>query len=146
MELVFATRHVKLYHTDCLDWLGQQQPETIHAVVTDPPYGMLEYSPEHLGKMRNGRGGVWRIPPTIGGSKRAPLPRFTVLSNSDVDALRKYFNTWAQRLMPALVPGAHVIVASSPLLSYVLSDAVLQAGFEKRGEVVRLVRTLRGGD
>jgi site-specific DNA-methyltransferase (adenine-specific) len=29
---------------DCLNWLREQQPNTIHAVVTDPPYGLFEYS------------------------------------------------------------------------------------------------------
>ena len=48
--------------------------------------------------------------------------------------------------MPKLVPGAHVIVASNPLLSYIASGALAEAGLERRGEVVRLTMTLRGGD
>jgi site-specific DNA-methyltransferase (adenine-specific) len=39
-----------------------------------------------------------------------------------------------------------VIVASNPLLSHVVSFALYEAGLERRGEVVRLVMTLRGGD
>ena len=26
---------------DCTDWLRRQAPNSIHAVVTDPPYGLL---------------------------------------------------------------------------------------------------------
>lgn len=48
--------------------------------------------------------------------------------------------------MPALVPGANVVVASNPLLSYVVSSALARAGLERRGEIVRLVMTMRGGD
>jgi site-specific DNA-methyltransferase (adenine-specific) len=44
------------------------------------------------------------------------------------------------------VPGANVVVASNPLLSYLVSAAVARAGLERRGEIVRLVTTLRGGD
>ena len=33
-----------LYHADCFDWLGQQEDNSIHAVVTDPPYGIHEYT------------------------------------------------------------------------------------------------------
>ena len=45
-----------------------------------------------------------------------------------------------------LVPGAHVLLASNPLLSHRVAHAVCRAGFERRGEVVRLVMTMRGGD
>jgi site-specific DNA-methyltransferase (adenine-specific) len=48
--------------------------------------------------------------------------------------------------MPALVPGAHVLIASNPLISQTLAKAVSRCGFERRGEIIRLVRTLRGGD
>jgi len=48
--------------------------------------------------------------------------------------------------MRVLVPGAHVLVASNPLLSYIVSQALVDAGLERRGEIIRLVMTLRGGD
>lgn len=48
--------------------------------------------------------------------------------------------------MPKLVPGAHVVVASNPLLSYMVSGALAEAGLDRRGEVIRLTMTLRGGD
>lgn len=48
--------------------------------------------------------------------------------------------------MPVLVPGAHVIVASNPLLSHRVAWALGEAGFERRGELARLVMTMRGGD
>jgi DNA modification methylase len=136
----------QVFLDDCLDWLERQPRQSIHAVLTDPPYGMLEYSPGQIRKLRAGRGGVWRIPPSIGGSKRAPLPRFTVLQERDFKALYEFFLGFGKRLLPALVPGGHVAIASSPLLSHNVSQALVDAGFEKRGEIVRLVRTLRGGD
>jgi site-specific DNA-methyltransferase (adenine-specific) len=46
--------------------------------------------------MKTGRGGVWRIPPSIGGSQRAPLPRFTGLTPVDVDNMRSFFYDWAK--------------------------------------------------
>ena len=49
-------------------------------------------------------------------------------------------------LLPALVPGANVVVASHPLVSFVVAGALARAGLERRGEIVRLVTTLRGGD
>ena len=43
-------RSTTLVQADCLDWLGQQEPNSIHAVVTDPPYGLVEYSPKEQKK------------------------------------------------------------------------------------------------
>jgi len=37
-------------------------------------------------------------------------------------------------------------VASNPLLSHIVSNAMAEAGLERRGEVIRLVMTMRGGD
>jgi site-specific DNA-methyltransferase (adenine-specific) len=114
--------------------------------VTDPPYGLVEYAVNQQEKLRNGRGGVWRIPPSFDGNKRSPLPRFTVLSSGEIDELARFFFDWARLLLPVLVPGANVVVASNPLLSYVVSGALARAGLERRGEIVRLVMTMRGGD
>ena len=135
-----------IVHTDCLDWLSTCEPRTIHAVVTDPPYGLVEYSSLEQGKLRAGRGGVWRIPPSFDGARRSPLPRFTTLSDRDKEALEAFFETWARLLLPALVPGANVVVATNPLLSYLVSGALARGGLERRGELVRLVTTMRGGD
>jgi len=107
---------------------------------------MLEYSPEQMRKLRNGHGGVWRIPPAIGGHRRRPLPRFTVLDGKDIAALYSFFQEWGTALHRVLVPGAHVVIATSPLLNHVVSQAMADAKFEKRGEIVRLTQTLRGGD
>ena len=135
-----------LYLEDCLAWLERQSPNSVHAVVTDPPYGLVEYSDMEQTKLRAGRGGVWRIPPSFDGAKRAPLPRFTVLRPTDLDALEQFFLSWGRSLIRVLVPGANVVVASNPLLSYLVSGALSRAGLERRGELVRLVMTMRGGD
>ena len=135
-----------LFEGDCFEWLRQQPENSIHAVVTDPPYGLVEYAPEQQEKLRNGKGGIWRIPPAFDGTKRSPLPRFTVLSRDEVEELARFFFDWGRTLLPVLVPGANVVVASNPLLSYVVSGALARAGLERRGEIVRLVMTMRGGD
>lgn len=142
----FRFNHAILYHADCFDWLERQEENSIHAVVTDPPYGLHEYTPEQQAKLRNGKGGVWRMPPAFDGHQRSPLPRFTTLSTEQLDALRTFFSVWARLLLPRLVPGAHVVLASNPLLSYLVSCALSDAGLERRGEIIRLTMTMRGGD
>ena len=68
------------YHDDAFAWLDRAESCSIEAVVTDPPYGLEEYEPDQLKKLRTGQGGIWRVPPTLDGRRRRPLPRFTVLS------------------------------------------------------------------
>ncbi len=142
-------RHVPLHeflHVDAFDWLAGAEERSIHAVVTDPPYGLVEYSPGQLEKRRNGKGGVWRIPPSFDGSRRQPLPRFTVLKDGDKEGIRSFFGRFATLLYPVLVPGAHVFVATNPLLTHLVIEPFESSGFEIRGTLIRVVHTLRGGD
>src|SRR5579859_6548174 len=139
-----ASYHIFL--TDAFEWMDAQPANSVHAIVTDPPYGLKEYTEVEKHKLRNGRGGVWRIPPSFDGCKRSPLPRFTILDESDRAALTTFFAGFAARAIRLLVPGGHILIATNPLLSHLLYLPLIQAGFEKRGEIIRLVQTLRGGD
>ena len=143
-SFVFGRQSLVL--ADCLEWLAQAEPESISAVVTDPPYGLVEYTEAEQKKMRAGRGGVWRIPPSFDGSNRRPLPRFTVLDRDEREAITTFFLAWGEALMAVLRPGGHVVIASNPLVSPLVANAMEVAGYERRGEIVRLVRTFRGGD
>jgi DNA modification methylase len=135
-----------LYVADCMGWLAARQENSIHAVITDPPYGLHEYTAKEQGKLRAGRGGVWRIPPSFDGHQRSPVPRFTVLTDDDRATLQVFFKTWARLLYRVVVPGGNVAVASNPLLSHLVSNALASGGFEVRGSIVRLTMTMRGGD
>lgn len=136
----------QLYCDDAFAWLAARDANSIHAIVTDPPYGLKEYTEIEKKKLRNGCGGVWRIPPSFDGCKRSPLPRFTVLDEAERAALRAFFAEFARYSIRVLVPGGHVVVATNPLLSQLVYQPLMDAGFEKRGEIIRLVQTLRGGD
>jgi len=139
------TKYV-IFNCDAFDWLSKRETNSIHAVVTDPPYGLREYDKDQLEKRKNGNGGVWRIPPTFDGQNRSPLPRFTVLNDNDYQRLSSFFSKLAQYLMRVLVPGAHVFIATNPLVSHYVDMSLIECGFEKRGAIIRRVITLRGGD
>lgn len=150
-RLVFDYDAVKIgksaiIHADCLEWLQRVPENTIHAVVTDPPYGVKEYDLDQLEKRANGRGGIWRIPPSFDGHQRSPLPRFTALDSKERARLSRFFTDWGKLLLPALRPGAHVLIATNTFISQLLYSSLVNAGLEFRGEIIRLVRTLRGGD
>jgi site-specific DNA-methyltransferase (adenine-specific) len=131
---------------DALEVLDRLPARSVHAVVTDPPYSNLEYAQVNHDKLRAGRGGVWRLPPAYDGVTRRPLPRFTVLTDADHAAMDAFFEALAAALLRVLVPGGHVLLASNPLVCDSAFPPFRRVGFEKRGVVTRLVRTLRGGD
>ena len=136
----------RLVQADCLEWLSAQPASSFHAVVTDPPYGLVEYTPKEQEKLRKGRGGVWRLPPSFDGCKRSPLPRFTDVDGLGPSPYGALLPRMASELMRVLVPGAHVMVASNPLVVQRVTTALISVGFEPRGQIIWLVMTMRGGD
>ncbi|MCA1629718.1 MAG: site-specific DNA-methyltransferase [Acidobacteria bacterium] len=135
-----------IIHADCLEWLSRVPENTLHAIVTDPPYGVKEYDFEQIEKRANGNGGIWRIPPSFDGHTRQPLPRFTALNSKERAQIRNFFIEWSKVAMHALRPGGHVFIASNAFLSQLVFAALVDGGLEFRGELIRFVRTFRGGD
>lgn len=135
-----------IIHADCFEWLGKVPENTIHAVVTDPPYGVKEYDADQLDKRQKGKGGIWRLPPDFDGYERSPLPRFTALNEKERQRLYDFFSEWSRLTLRALRPGAHVFIATNSFIAQLLYSALVNGGLEFRGQIIRLVRTLRGGD
>jgi len=138
--------HYDLHHANSFEWLKRQPQNSFHGVCSDPPFGIVEFLPHEIAKLRSGRGGVWRLPPTMGGSQRDPLPRFTTLSAKELAHVRTYFRELGEALMPVLVPGAHILLAGTPMLQHLVQSGLAEAGYEVRGAVLRLYRGFRGGD
>ncbi|MFZ0770110.1 MAG: site-specific DNA-methyltransferase [Candidatus Sulfotelmatobacter sp.] len=136
----------EIHEADAFSWLRCRGPNSVHAVVTDPPYALIEYSPKELQKRRNGSGGIWRLPQAFDGHDRSPMPRFTVLRPVDLARLQRFHSRLAPLLSSVLVPGGMVIMSSQNLISHIVIRAFTTAGFEMRGQVARVVKTLRGGD
>ncbi|TIU42035.1 MAG: site-specific DNA-methyltransferase, partial [Mesorhizobium sp.] len=130
-----------IFHADCFEWLANRPERSVHAFVTDPPYGVVEYTEKEKEKLRTGKGGVWRIPPSFDGHVRAPLPRFTILSENDRKDLHAFFKRLGVLLLRAGVPGANVVVAANPLLAHIVGSAMSEAGLELRGYLARQVMT-----
>lgn len=139
-------RYSRIIHADCFEWLSRIPENSLHAIVTDPPYGVKEYEFDQITKREQGSGGIWRIPPSFDGHTRSPLPRFTALNQKERDNLRTFFVEWSLVACRALRPGGHVFIASNSFLSQMVFSALVDGGLEFRGELIRLVRTLRGGD
>lgn len=135
-----------ILHADCFEWLSRVPENSLHAMVTDPPYGVKEYDFDQIEKRANGNGGIWRIPPSFDGHTRQPLPRFTALNHKERKQIHTFFVEWAKVAIHALRPGGHVFLATNTFLSQMVFSALVEGGLEFRGQIIRLVRTFRGGD
>ena len=135
-----------LVYADAFEWLASVEPDTIQAVVptlltvwwntgmTSWPNAMPD--PEESGESHPGMMALH-------------VPRYRVLRLSQRETKRtcEHFSTALPlHCSGVLVPGAHVFIATTPLLSHQVYCPLLEAGFEKRAEIVRIVKTLRGGD
>ena len=131
----YATERIgqlRIVHADCFEWLSKLPEDTLHAIVTDPPYGVKEYDFDQLEKRANGKGGIWHIPPSFDGHTRAPLPRFTALNRNERRRLSRFFVDWGKLALHALRPGAHVFIASNAFISQLLYTALVDSGLEFR--------------
>ena len=54
-----------IVHADCFEWLRRIPEDSLHAIVTDPPYGVKEYELDQIEKRAAGKGGIWKIPPSF---------------------------------------------------------------------------------
>lgn len=133
-------------NSDCFKWLVSIPDNSIDAIVTDPPYGIKEYDIDQINKKVNGSGGVWRIPPSFDGNVRSPLPRFTALSKKERERIVLFFTEFGEIVAQKLKPGGHMFLASNTFLSQMVFGAIVNKELEFRGEIIRLVRTMRGGD
>jgi len=133
-------------NADCIEWMRKLPENSVQAIVTDPPYGVKEYEDEQLEKRANGNGGIWRLPPKFDDSLRAPLPRFTALNEKEKRVISDFFREWGEVALHILAPGSHVLIATNSFIAQILYSALVASGLEFRGQVIRLVRTLRGGD
>lgn len=135
-----------IIHADCMEWLSRVPKNSIQAIVTDPPYGFREYELDELKKRASGSGGIWRLPPSFDGHTRSPLPRFTALEAKDRHNMATFFKEWGVLCLNAMCPGAHMFVASNAFIVPLLTESIAASGLEFRGQIIRNVRTLRGGD
>ena len=111
---------------DCLDEIARLPVDSIHSFFTDPPYGLVEFSPGEVAKLRAVHGGIWRLPPSLDGCKRRPLPRFSVLTQEQREAIETFFRQWASVLLPVVRPGGHVLIAANSVLQMYVQNAMIK--------------------
>jgi site-specific DNA-methyltransferase (adenine-specific) len=80
-----------------MNWLRHRQPNTIHGVVTDPPYGFFEYTEEQQKK------GRWIVLDPFRGTGSTPAAAEAVgYSSIEIEKDPYYFEI-AKKALPRLV-------------------------------------------
>src|SRR2546423_9026042 len=70
----------EIHHIDAFEWLASAPMKSIEAIVTDPPYGLVEYSDKELTKLKAGKSGGLGLPPAFDCRKSMPPPPFSGLT------------------------------------------------------------------
>lgn len=100
-------------HADCFDWFKRIPENSLHAIVTDPPYGVKEYELGQLEKRNNGSG-VHHFH----ASRRCQKKNWRLCA--------RFFTEWAHLAVHALRPGGHVFIASNTFLSQAVFAALVE--------------------
>lgn len=108
---------------DCLDVLPDLLPESVHLVVTDPPYFLdgLDTS------WKKGRPEATKGTGAVGG-----LPIGMKFDPKQGRELQRFMNRVANLMIPALCPGAFAVFFSQPRLVPRMAVGLEDAGFEIR--------------
>lgn len=151
---------VRLYLGDCLDVLAEMEPESVDAVVCDPPYG-LEFMGKEWDSFATYAGGNPNMKPqgaTVGessgvtygyraknprctrcgklkrgnGACKCPEPRWDTRTSESAFAFQSWSAEWATEALRVLKPGGHLLAFGGTRTFHRLTCGIEDAGFEIR--------------
>jgi site-specific DNA-methyltransferase (adenine-specific) len=115
---------VRLLEGDCLEVLGELEPESVDAIITDPPYG-IGFQNEH-----------WDSRSLQEAAARTGRDRLT-----PNEAFETWSRIWAEGCRRALKPGGFLAAFGSPRTFHRLSCGIEDAGLEIRDTLMWLYGT-----
>ncbi len=136
MNLPTSSDYPLILHGDCVEEMRQLPETSVHAVVTDPPYGI-----NFMGKAWDAPGGMLgqmatgdeqRGAPTYGGSHSRGY------ADNDNAAFGAWCETWLTECLRVLKPGGHLLAFGGTRTWHRLAVAVEDAGFEIRDSMAWL--------
>jgi site-specific DNA-methyltransferase (adenine-specific) len=142
MTLFYRDERVSVYHGDCLDILPTLPAGSVHAVITDPPYGL-----EFMGKDWDSFGRTREYRPRSGYGNSGILPHYGRGGHpADVDRFHRRAHrafgdwclTWAEQCLRVLPPGGHLLAFGGSRTWHRLACALEDAGFEIRDTIAWL--------
>ena len=114
---------LKIIHGDCLEKLPELEEESIHLVVTDPPYFLDGLDAD----WKKGKKGAKRATGVVGS-----LPVGMKFDPKQGIALQAFMTEVSGLMLRVLKPGAFAVVFSQPRLVHRMAIGLEDAGFEIR--------------
>ena len=114
---------INLVEGDCLEKIPEIDAESVHLVVTDPPYYLDGLNTE----WRKGKGDTPRGTGSVGS-----LPVGMKFDPRQGKALQEFIGKVGDLLLPVMTPGAFAVVFSQPRLVHRMAIGLEDAGFEIR--------------
>ena len=136
MNLPTSSDYPLILHGDCVEEMRQLPEASVHAVVTDPPYGI-----NFMGKAWDAPGGMLGQMATgdeqrgayaYGGSPSRGY------ADNDNAAFGAWCETWLTECLRVLKPGGHLLAFGGTRTWHRLAVAVEDAGFEIRDSMAWL--------
>lgn len=118
-----------VWHGDALDVLRSMRPETIDAVVTDPPYGLNLLSPKAVTDV---------IARWVGGDREFVPGSGAGLNGARWDRFVPPPALWDE-VLRVLKPGGHVLCFAAPRTQDLMGLSLRLAGFEIRDSILAWV-------
>lgn len=115
------TGEVKLLEGDCLEVLGELEPESVDAIVTDPPYG-IGFKNAHWDSAT-----LREVAAQAGRDRLSPN-----------DAFEAWCCVWASECLRVMKPGAFLAAFGSPRTYHRLVCGIEDAGLEIRDTLMWL--------
>lgn len=136
MNLPTSSDYPLILHGDCVEEMRQLPEASVHAVVTDPPYGI-----NFMGKAWDAPGGMLGQMAT-GDEQRGAYAYGGSYSRGYADndnaAFGAWCETWLTECLRVLKPGGHLLAFGGTRTWHRLAVAVEDAGFEIRDSMAWL--------
>lgn len=141
----YQDESVTIHHGDCIEVLAELPDNSVHAVVTDPPYG-LEFMGKDWDAPWKAAGAVIKDPATERGGFQDgnggnPYSRSRIEYGRGGDAsvgFQTWCQQWATECLRVLKPGGHILAFGGTRMWHRLAAAVEDAGFEIRDSMAWL--------
>ena len=127
MSIYYQDDHVTLHHGDCLEVLATLPDASVDSVVTDPPYGLANTSPEQVADT---------IVRWVNGD-RDYLPGGSGFMGKAWDAFVPPVAVWDECLR-VLKPGGHLLAFAGSRTHDLMALGIRLAGFEIRDSIAWL--------
>jgi DNA modification methylase len=136
MTLAFAAPGITVYLGDCLDILPTLPAGSVHAVITDAPYG-LEFMGREWDSPWRARNGFRRSRSMDDAGRDSTFGRLSRTSPEYAAGIgyQQWCAEWAAACMRVLRPGGHLVTFAGPRTSHRLACGIEDAGLEIRDTI-----------